>query len=104
MTDLPLATEPPFDFISPERYESEVELRRNANERARYLARVHNLRDPVAWSVAIAEQGAAVPRRIGSSPSTVSGYPDDIEERFEFEHTVWKPPGDRIGPLDGGKR
>lgn len=100
MTDLPLSTEPPFEFVHPADYDDEADLRRDANERARYLVRVHDLRDPVAWSVAIAEQGAAVPRRIGSSSATVSGYLDDIEDRFGFEHTVWKPPAERTGPLD----
>jgi hypothetical protein len=103
VTDLPLATEPPFAFVRPENYKDEAELRREANERARYLARVHDLRDPVAYTAAIAEQGAAVPQRIDSTSGTVGKYLDELEERFGFAATVWKPPEARTGPLGDGK-
>ena len=102
MTDLPLSTTPPFEFVSPEQYDRERELRREANERARYLARKHGLREPVAWTAAIAEQGAAVPRRIDSTPGTVGKYLDELEERFGVEATTWTPPEERTGPLGDG--
>lgn len=101
MNDFPLSTTPPFEFMKPENYDREAELRREANERARYFVRKHDLREPVAWTAAIAEQGAAVPRRIDSTEATVSGYLDDLEERFGFAATTWTPPEERTGPLGG---
>ena len=104
MTDLPLSTTPPFEFIPPEQYDRERELRAEANERARYLARKHGLRKPVAWTAAIAEQGAAVPRRIDSTAGTVGKYLDELEERFGTRAVMPKPPEERTGPLgDGGR-
>jgi hypothetical protein len=102
MTDLPLSTTPPFEFIPPEQHDRERELREEANERARYLARKHGLRKPVAWTAAIAEQGAAAPRWIGSTTGTVGEYLDELEERFGVEATTWTPPEERTGPLGDG--
>lgn len=100
MTDLPLSTDPPFDGMRPEWYEREAESRREANERARYLARYHGLRDPVAWTAALAQQGMAAPSRIDSTESTVGDYLDQLEERFGIEAVIWQPPEERTGPLD----
>ena len=102
MTDLPLSTTPPFEFVPPEQYDRERELRREANERARYLARKHGLRAPVAYTAAIAEQGAAVPRRIDSTAGTVGKYLDELEDRFGVAATTWTPPEERTGPLGDG--
>ena len=102
MTDLPLSTTPPFEFIPPEQYDRERELRREANQRARYLARKHGLRDPVAYTAAIAEQGAAVPRRIDSTTGTVGKYLDELEDRFGTRAIMPKPLEERTGPLGDG--
>lgn len=100
MNDFPLDIAPPFDFMPPSNYERERKLRLEANERARYLIRKHDLREPVAWTVAIGERGAGVPRRIGTSSGTVGGYIDRLIAQFGPGVAVWKPEAEREGELE----
>lgn len=78
------------------------EQRREVHERARFFQRVHDLREPLAYAVAIAQLGAAVPKRLGATSGTVAGYLDEVEERFGEQAVTPKQKKHRTGPLDEG--
>lgn len=82
----------------------EGEERREVIERARYLERKHDLREPLAYTAAIAQLGAAVPRRIGAAESTVGEYLDELEERFGTQAIMPKQKQHRTGPLTEGHK
>lgn len=98
-------TDAPFRFMSPEDYEREIEDRKNAIERARYLERKHNLPEIAAYATAFAQTGWGAnrtARAIGSTQSTVKNHLEDIEEEFGLQARVSKAPEHRTGPLDEG--
>lgn len=95
MSDLTLNTEPPFKFIRPERYEREQEIRDNANKRARYLARKYDFRDPVAWTLALAEQGASPQNRLDTTSGTVKKYLNRVAAQYGPAARFPKPEEER---------
>lgn len=61
---------------------------RDATHRARYLERAHGLREPVAITLALAEEGyssSGIANRVGVETTTIRGYNDRLVAEFGLE-------------------
>lgn len=75
-------------------------------QRGRYLAREHDLRDPVALAVAYREAGytaSGIAKKIDSTEGTVNGYLRQIADEYGLEATETKSVSRRQGPLGGDR-
>ena len=78
---------------------------REASQRAQFLERHHDLREPVALALAYRELGyshSGIARKIGVTAATVGKYMEEIAEEFGPEAVETKRPDEREGELPKG--
>jgi hypothetical protein len=77
---------------------------REAEKRANELKRLHNLRAPVAETVAWSELGysfSGVASKVDVAESTVKSRIESVEDRFGYGAAITKSASERSGPLVG---
>lgn len=77
---------------------------RQAEDRARELKRLHNLREEVAYTAAWSELGysfSGIAKKVDVTEDTVKHRIEQLEERFGWGCCMVKPEEERQGPLSG---